>query len=63
MLMHHSALTVFLFWSGVVVTWPDLAKETAFILLVVLLDILNFKGGHSSGKRQTVDCCLVAGSY
>ena len=42
MLVYHSALTVFLFWSGVEVTWPDLAKKTAIFWLEVLLDILNF---------------------
>ena len=42
--MYHSAVTVFLSWSGTEVTRPDLAKKTAVTWFEVLLDLLNFTG-------------------
>ena len=70
MLKYHSALTLFLYWSGTEAIWPDWAKKTAIVCVEVLLDLLNFTGGSSPGKTQlspgksqTEDCCSVSGSY
>ena len=62
-LEYHSALAVFLSRSGVEATLPNLAKKIANICLKVLLDLLNFTAGISSGKSKTEDCCWVSGSY
>ena len=60
MLMYHSALTLFLFWSGVEVTRPDLAKKTAVIWFSI--PWISEVGSHL-WKAKTEDCCLISGSY
>ena len=57
MLIYHSALTVFLSWIGAVAAWPDLAKKTAVICSEVLLDLLSFTSGPSTGNH----CGLLLG--
>ena len=44
-LIYQSAVTVFRSTSGIVATWPDFAKKTAIICLLVLRARLNLEGG------------------
>ena len=54
---------VFLSSSDMVATWPNFAKKHSIICLEVLLFLLNFTGGFSSGKTHIADCCFILGSY
>ena len=41
----------------------EFGEKNAIICSKVLLDLSNFTGGLSLGKSQTLDRCLVSGTY
>ena len=57
-LTYLSAVTAFLSSSGMVTTWPNVAKKRAIICLEILLFPLNFAGRFSSGKPTSLTVAL-----
>lgn len=61
--VYHSALTVLRSSNGMVATCPVQPKKQAIIFLEVLRERTTLVGLGSSLNTQTVDCCLLSGSY
>ena len=63
MVVYHSELTILRCSGGTIATCPVFPKKQAIICLEVLRARVTFVGFGSSWNTQTVDCCLLSGSY